>query len=364
MVLARRDPGGKDRETRTEIQKTATAWLRDYPGFARSPEGQGVQYLLAQSYRREADGVNAPLSDRARDLYDQAERLYAAVEREDGEYTDRARLRRAELLLKRKPELAKGDVGKLATFEQCYTRAQVENALLTEEARKPPADAKAAELQRRQRIRNVVAALDRGLSLAGNEVPVRDRIDARFLFVYFLLLAGDAKRAAETGEELARKYPHSARAATAGAYALHAYSQLLADQEKAFAPAATLDDLRARLRNLALYLETTWPADLAADAARQQLGLLAQRQKNFPEAVAALARVTPAYGQYAQAQFQLAGAALQAAKDKLPPPAGQPGWEDQAAAAYRRIPEPPGDDRDAERVYLYGKIELLKILKP
>src|SRR5438132_7536551 len=110
-------------------------------------------------------------------------------------------------MLKRKPELLQTDIAKLGTFGQCHLRGQLESAQLTEESRQPAADANKAEQERRRHYQNIVAALDRGFALAGPGVSVGDRIDARFLLIYYLLLTGDSYRAAVLGDDLARTYP-------------------------------------------------------------------------------------------------------------------------------------------------------------
>jgi hypothetical protein len=358
QILARRDPGGKDRETLAEILKAAADWLRDYPAFRFTPEGQAVRYQLAQACRREAERVKLN-AERTQEMLAEAERLYAALEQEDGEYAERAGLHKVRILLARSPKLVRGAIDKLPTFQECYLRAQVESLLLGDESKERPPDAKKVAQQRRKHSQNIVAALERGFALPGQRISPRELIGARFLLIHFLMETKELRRAAALGEDLARRYPYSRQAASAGAYAVYAYAQLAAAREKADAPQDAAAD-RDRLRKLAQYVEATWPNELAADLARHQLGLLALRQNNYAEAAAVLARVSPHYGQYAQAQFQLASAALQALKEKLPPPKGQPGWDQQASAAFARIPEPTGDDPEALRVYLYGKLELAK----
>lgn len=361
-LLARKDPNHKDRNNTAEMLKLATEWLNDYRRFSRTPEGQGVRYELAQLYRHEADAVGNPKAPEALNKYLAAEKLYASLEQEESDYADRARIHKVQAMVKRKSELTDGDINKLATFEECFLRAQIESEKLNDEGRTPGADPKKAEAQRAKHIQNIVDVLERGLAKAGPKVRVKELIDARFLLEYYLLLAGKAEQAAELGEKLARGHPESVRAGAAGAYALHGLAQMIAEQEKAGASPEAIEAGRERLVKLAKYIEATWPGAVAADAARHQLGLLALRQGNYSEAIDALGRVTPQYAMYVQAQFQLGAAALQANERKAPRPEGQPPWEQQAAAAFRRVPEPPSaNDPEGNRVYVAAKLELAKI---
>lgn len=364
-LLARKDPAHKDKNNTAELRKLANDWLNDYRRFSRTPEGQGVRYELAQLYRHDGDAIGNPKVSQAIQAYIAAEKLYAALEQEESDYAERARIHKVQVMVKRKSELAEGDIGKLATFEECFLRAQIESEKLNEEAKNPPADPKKAEAERAKHIQNIIAVLERGRARVGPKDRVKEQIDAGFLLEYYLLLAnrpGDAVKAAELGESLARAHPESLRAGAAGAYALHGLAQAIVDQERAGAAPENVEDTRKRLAKLAGYIETTWPNDLAADAARHQLGAQALRQQNYPEAVAALARVTPQYGNYVQAQYQLGTAAQKAHELKTAVPQGQPPWDQQAAAAFRRVPEPPGaNDTEANRVYVAAKLKLANV---
>jgi hypothetical protein len=360
-LLARKDPQHKDKATLAEVIRIANDWLNDYRRDSHRADGQDVRYWLARAYEHQGEALGSPKTKPASDVLGRAERLYAELEQEGSDYSDRARVHKVQILVKLKPELAEGDLQKLATFSDCFLRAQIESEKIAEEARTAPADPKKVEAQRAKRIENIISVLQRGLERVSPKDSPKAQLDARFLLEYYLLLANKPGEAAELGEKLARENPASSRAGTAGAYALHALAQVLANQERANAAPESGQAARERLQKLAEYIETTWPTDVSADAARHQLGLLALRQKKYPEAIAALGRITPQFGLYGQVQFQLGSAALQAHKEKVGVPVNQPVWEEQAAAAFRRIPEPTNRDPESDRIYIYGKLELAKL---
>lgn len=343
-----------------ELVQVGKDWLRDYKSFSNTPEGCGVRFQLAQALETQAQGTKDQKA--AADLCDQALKLYDDLQTEENEYSIRAGDNKVKLMLKQKPELSKGNAGKLETFKDCYLRAQLEVARMGEEAKKPPADRAKAVEQRKQHFQNIVDSVTRGLELADDKAAATDLIEARYLLIYALLVLAKPYEAAIVGEDLARSYPHSPRAAPAGGYALHAYAQVLDEEEKSHASEKSLEADRNRLRRLAEYLQKTWPNDTVADGARHQLGLLAYRQKNYPEVVAVLSKITPQYTLYIQSQFQLGSAASQAHKEKLDPPQGQKPWQEQAIAAFQKIPEPAGNDIDGTRFYFYAKMELAKSL--
>jgi len=359
-----------DLKVNRRLAVSAEKWLADYRADHNTPEGQGVRYLLAETYLHRA--LLIPKADQngpaAQDLYAKAEKLYGGLEQTENEFTQRAHLGKLRIILTRSEERSKGDIGKLKNFQECYIRARLEIARMSEDekelAKKDPAK---LSQRRRRHYRDMIAALTRALDLADAKTPEADRTEARSVLAYAYLATGQPYPAAVTGEFLAHSEAKSGRAATAAAYALEAYSQIISEEERADKHDAEheqeVETDRARLKDLAQYMEKTWPDDPATDMARHQLGAIAFREKNYPEAVAALARVKPTYGSYGVAQFQLAVAAQEAAKDNLTPPQGQPPYPDQALAALRKIPELPANaDPVAAQFYLLGKLKLAQLL--
>lgn len=413
----RKDANGK--EGFTEVTRHGNDWLTEYRSFANTPEGNAVRFALGTVLKNQAD--KDPKSKEAAEQYARAEKLFDELEAVENEFTERARTAKTDILLKRKPELLQTDLKKLGNFRECFVRAQLEIAQINNLEKQKPVDEKKVS----QHQQNVLDVLNRGLELADqSNASVQERIDAKFLLVYYLMVTNKPYQAAVMGEELARKNPNSSRAGLAGGYALTAYSQAIEGEGKDLPNSVKAADIPARIKDLAVFIETNWKNDLAADAARHQLGVLAlkdtsfkldpaavdklalpeavvpklqpvvgkrfetekdflaalklspeeakeyrtkivnqarKEEKNYPAAIDAFSRVSPAYGLYSQVQFQLAMTALQALKDKVPPPKGKPGWQEYASTILEKISEPKTIDLESNRPFIYAKLQLAQI---
>jgi tetratricopeptide (TPR) repeat protein len=319
-----------------DVRQAGEEWLVLYPNYLNTPEGYGVRFELARAYSQLA--AAAPKgSSQARSLYQQAKKLLQALEQSENDYTSQAHNSKLAIVRVLSEERTRGDISKLKDFEECYLRAQYEVALFNEEAKKLQGEA--LDKKRSQHYQKVIQALRRGLELADSSAPAEDVADARYLLTYACLLMGDNAQAAEAGEYLARSAPKSPRAPTAAAYALRAYALLISKKEEAGATPEELALDRDHLRQLAEYLEQTWPADTNADYARHTLALWYVNAKKYGEAMDALERITPGYAEATRAFYLLASLALQAQKDNQPPPPGKPAYEARALAALNKIPE-------------------------
>jgi hypothetical protein len=372
ILLLDKDPNIKD-PLPLKV-KAATDWLKTYPESKNSLEGYAVRFELAESYfaqvaKKPKNQQNTPDS---RNMLDDAEKLYGELEKTDSEFAAQAHERNQTILLSRSLGQEKKDLDKIEDFQESFLRARYEITQLAETEKKNPANIKKL---RQQHYQNIITALNRAIDLADTKTPAADQVEARYMLTYAYLTTGHPYEAAILGEDLARSDPKQNRAALAGAYALEAYVEILAEAERremdakeegAKDPEAILKNTaadRRRLGSLAQYLEQTWPTHPATDLARHQLGVIALREKKYPDAVAYMSRVTNEYGGYTMAQFQLANAAEQAARSKLQPPAGQPSYLEQAAAALTRIPDlKTRADSGTASIYFYGKLELAKIL--
>lgn len=354
-----------------EIVRSGEEWLRTYPGEQATLEGQGVRFLLANAYVKQAAKLaknQAMPSIQARRLYAESLRLYDSLARVPGAYAAHAREGRLVVVMALARTRPLTALPQLATFDECYLRAQVEMGQLAEEERALPGDAGDAARQqhsraRLERLRTMVATLRRALDVAAPDTPIEDRVEVRYLLGYAYLATGDVRQAAVVSEELARSEPRCNRAAKAAGHALQAYAQILSDGERAGAPATAMEVDRTRLSALARFAEATWPTEPAADLARHQLGALAMRDRRYAEAVADLARITPGYVAYTASQYELANAATLAHEANLAPPRGQPGYLEQAVVALGRIPD-LSDLADAAttEVYAYARLKLARML--
>jgi TolA-binding protein len=344
---------GDQKKILAEVRKAAEEWLTIYPNYVNTPEGCGVRFELAQTYVKQALAAlkNSP---QARALYEQAQKYYQSLEQPENEFSAQAHENNMSVLLQVSTERSRGDIGKLQDFAECYLRARLEVARINEEAK----TLKGSELEdkRKEHYRNMLQALNRGLDLANGDSSADEVAGARFLLSYAYLALDDYYRAAVVGEDLARTRPRAPQAPLAAAYALRSYSLLIAKGEEAGAAKEDMEPDRARLRRLAQYIEQTWPSDQAADIARHTLGLLYLNDKNYPEAVAVLDRVSSAYPEATRAFFLLAGAALQAQKENVKPPAGAANYQDRALAALLKIPDlRPGADAATVRDFFSSR---------
>lgn len=361
--------------TQKKVRDLGVAWLKDYRSHADSPEGIQIRYQVAESARR---SVKDPKAAESAPLLAMAEKYYEEVEHTESRFAEAARNHKVEIMIARKPELSKGDISALSTARDCFLRAQVEVAQSAQEDnQKPPAGtapekwAKDREKLRKAHYRNIIDAVNRGLAMNDKELTHQELIDARYLLIYHLLMDEDPLPAVIHGEDLARTNPGSSRAGMAGAYALGAYAQLIFNEEKkngAGSPEAQVD--RARMKNLANYLETNWKNDVVADEARFQVGAMALRQKNYPDAVQALMRVSPAYPNYTLVLYQIGAIAREIAADEkkaekeMPhPPTGYKSWNDVAMQSFTKIPHPKSmKNADVSRYYFMGKASLAYML--
>ena len=364
-------------EDDASIIKDAKAWISDYPGFLKTPEGYGVRFLLAEEYVK-ATATEKDASKRAADLAD-ARRYFRQVEESENDFTDRARREKIDIIAKQQGGF-KEPVGQLKTFEDCYVRAQFEliQQAKGEKEAKTPED---AEKVRKEHADVITAALERGLKLAdeskaGHGDEGLELANAKAMMTYQYMNAKKYREAVALGEKFAKNDPRSSQAAAAAVYVLLSYVAMVDKEAQADKPPAELPADRKSLFDFARYMEQTWPKEPAGDMARHQLALLyinaridaddpdaarAAHVENVQKAIEALGQVTPNYAQYIAVQYQLAQFCFAADKEKLPPLPGdaEDGYRKRALAALANVPEPAaGADPTTNRVYFLAKIRL------
>jgi hypothetical protein len=347
-------PGGPNRI----IIDSASTWRARYPRYLKTPEGCGITFLLAQTYLAEAD-VNKKLVPTQRDDYrSRARALLRELESTENEFTDRARRLKIQALARL--GLFSRRIDTLRTFEDFYIRAQYEAFQLSKEEK---AD------KRKKHIDNILTALKSGLALpeAKKMKPGLELNTARALMAYWSLNAGTTEEgttrledAARVGESFAREDPRSSQAAMSAVYALQAYGQLL-ERKKDKVDEEELAGLRARMFSLAHYMEERWPNETPGELARHSLGLQLLKEENFPEAIKKLSLITPSYGNYALALYQLADAASRADKASVAPIAGdRPGdYRKRALLAWESMPASAlGPTPFINHIYVDAKVKL------
>jgi hypothetical protein len=362
LLLLDKDPDAKN--VLDQKVKLAEQWLNDFRGYSNSPEGYGVRFQLADGYLEQ--GRKKPTSPDGIRLLKAAETILDTLERTENDYSRLAREKKMILILARSSDRSRGEISKLNDFPECYVRAQLEIAQLHEEEKQKP-DPKAkpedAKKKRDKHFDNIVAALERGLELVDGKSPPEDVAQARFILAHvYARELNEPYKAAILAEDLARRTPKSKAAVGAAEYALRAYSQILAEDEKEGTQADAEAD-RSRVKDMARYIEQTFPTEPTADLARHQLAFLMLREKNYPEAIHLFSRISPTYSTYTLCQFQLAGAAKQAIKDGVKAPKGEPPYEEVATKALEKIPDlPKTADAATAQYYFYGKLELANLL--
>lgn len=333
------------------VQTTGEAWLKAYPAFVNTPEGDGVRFALAQSYLGQAINaekgtiVNQAALNRALDLYKQ-------LELTDNEYTERARQQKVGILVKRSGGDINRPINQIGNFDDCLIRAQMEYQKLSEDAKKTDDRDKLKKI-RDTHFQNVIDVLNQGFRLAKSpaaRVPKADLENAQAMLAFTYLNREDYANAVKAGEELARTASKESQAAArAATYALEAYVRLEGKEDE--------------LRSLAEYMENTWRDDVAGDMGRHQLGSLLIKDKKYVEAVEKLKQVKPTYPLYTVSQYEMALAALQAQDEGAKPPAPEKrSYAEQALAALKAIAEPTAADPTLQRVYVYAKLKLGHLL--
>jgi hypothetical protein len=379
-----------DAKKRAEnVQKLAEKWLEDHPDAHQSSEGYGVRYELARALFEQGNAIpkvgpnKDVLHQAARDLFARADRHFRILADTDNDYTDLARQMRKSLMIINPVAGTQDPIPTLTTLEQCQARAEREVAMIGQkehnlafqakklrEVNPPDADKKLRDLQRKlqqeksEHHATIIAALEHGLRLADAKTPDQDLGEARFLLAYVYLLEGHLFEAAILGEHQAYTMPKHTRSSSCAAYAIQAYAQLIARAQQLGSPPEELAADRERLHRLAAYMERTWPNDTATDFARHQLvGQLLKEGKNA-EAIDLLAKISPSYGHYPQARYQLAWLLHEMSKPKekgQPLDPQQKAYRDRAEQVLQGTTLASGDP-DAAAAYLRCKLLLGQFL--
>lgn len=333
---------GKDGGPTAQFQRTeraAEAWLRAYPAYRNTPEGLGATYYRALMKEKQAipSGLTfaappkakapakgkeekepekaAPLkiigiSGTAKQLLEDANRVYKDLLETDNEYSERAHRRRLiNQLIILEGEGRGNDplLRSINTLEQGVIAAQVQQArMLTPQGPDGrPLEAEAAEKEVARRTRLAIDYLERALQRATPRDAPRDVFDAQMLLVLFLTKSDRATEAAVRGEALARTNPRSPKAATAAQLAVYAYNTALAKLKEARAPEADQEADVNRIRALGAFAVATWPADGPTDAIRHVLAFYQSKGNDPDGAWTTYSQITPSYPGAAQARLEM-----------------------------------------------------------
>jgi hypothetical protein len=367
MKLNYESPKGKG-DPVAALLKDADQWKKDYASgkdyapYGNTPEGYGVRYLFADAHYQlgEKEAKNSPARSRH---FQEARDLCRGLERSDNEFSTKAQ--QTLIAIVQADGGFDKPVDKLDKFDDCVLRARYEAGQLSEENKKElpkdPKEVQKAEEKRQERMKTVVAALSHALKIAkaDNKITPQEVGQAANMLCAYYLFMGKHGSAITEGEPFVFAKPPTVQGAAISIYVMEAYSLKLGERLKAGEAIDELSELRDKYRELAVFVEKTWPNDVAADYARNQLGLLCFKEGKPAEAVDALSRIKPSYSGRVLSQELLARSALQAEEKKLPLAADKLPWEEKAYAALQSIPElTAAADPGTTDVYLMAKIEL------
>src|SRR5262249_2325933 len=139
-----------------ELVRRGQAWLTAYPGFRNTPEGFGVQYILAKLY---FDVGLAGMGKPREDSWNVARGFITRLEATDNEFSSQAQQLKIRMLFEQKKfDL---DWKKLITFDDLYMRALYEHQQLSKDEKGKFKDDKAKETQQRL----IVDVLKKALTL-------------------------------------------------------------------------------------------------------------------------------------------------------------------------------------------------------
>src|SRR5262249_30530026 len=153
------------------LKERAEKWLKE-PGAANTPEAAAVRWMLIET-NMELAGA-AKTREAKTPLWNEAKEQCKALEHAENEYTDKAR--KVKFAIIQEEGGLDNDIKTLATFDDCYVRAQYEGYLL-EEAAKKNSDSAAFDKERAKHLEAIEAALKRGFELVDKrklKVPEED----------------------------------------------------------------------------------------------------------------------------------------------------------------------------------------------
>jgi outer membrane protein assembly factor BamD (BamD/ComL family) len=251
------------------------------------------------------------ISPQAKQLLEDANKIYKELTDTDNEYSERAhrhRLINQVVILDGEGKGGDPQLKSINTLEQGFLAAQVQQARIYESNNNPKTTEDQKDKEEKRRTKAAISYLERGLQSATAKDPVRDVFDAQMLLVQMLTKDDRAVEAAVLGEGLARSNPKMSKAALAAVLGVYAYNTAIGKAKAAgLGEDAENADLQ-RLKTLANFTIVTWPNDGPTDAARHVLGyFLSNREKDYETAWKTYAGIGNGYPDIAQARREMAG---------------------------------------------------------
>jgi tetratricopeptide (TPR) repeat protein len=248
-------------------------WMQAFGRYRVTPEGLGVQLLLAKNILAQLDKLPENQRDDAKARA--VERLVEVVR-----YYSPYKPEALALLEQYRPKAAL-NANAVANLNYDDAMAQAQQAIDSQD-------------------------WDRAMQLLNQAVrradPRRDpdrASRARYLMAYVLFQSGRYYESAAVAEFLARRYPQSGMAAKAAEIGIASHTQAY----NVFNTMDRASDLD-RLVNLADYTAGTWPDSEEADTARLAMGEVAMGRGQYPEAARAFESVRAASPRHLDAQVK------------------------------------------------------------
>jgi hypothetical protein len=379
-----KESGPAAKYVRTE--RAAEHWLQTYPEAKNTPEGLGARYrrALMKEYQatrvpgmirfeeppkakakpKSKDGKDEPdapkarpkivaITPQAKQLLEDANKIYKELTDTDNEYSERAhrhRLMNQLVILEGEGKGGDPPLKSINTLEQGYLAAQVQQAKIFDlgQSGKLP---EAIDKEEKERFKKAIQYLERGLQQATSRDAVRDVFDAQMLLTQFLTKDDRAPEAAVLGEGLARNNPKMSKASVAALLGVYAYNTTIGkDRQGGGGEAAEEVDLK-RLKDLANFAITTWPNDGATDAVRHVLAFFQMnKDEDYDAAWRTYSAIGSGYPDIYQARREMAGAMFYLIRPKDPKKFRELAQENiqkrakdfQATlAALEALPDPP-----------------------
>jgi hypothetical protein len=349
------------------IQKECQGWLRAYPSARKTSEGESIRFELARALLEQALAVGKGdlKTSAAKKLAKDAQKLLGPLAASDSDYSRKAKRLDVMISLKRMGE--NKAIDKLQDFDECFLKARYEMAKLDQlGGKKGKENGKSLEAERKERLKNITGALERGLQLATDKTPAAQRDEARYLLTVAYLLEGNSVKAGEQGEQLARAKQQSKWSAQAAGFALQAWARL-ADSHPEEEEGRKNQELgREHLHRFAEFIvkdkAKVWQNEPVVPLARYQLALLAMRDRKHAEAVEQLEKLPPDFSAYVFAQCQAAFEALNAAKEAKSDEE-KAVWRKRALAILKRVAKLPDNaDSATAQMFFAAQIEQGKLL--
>jgi hypothetical protein len=244
---------------RASIVTGATAWYNAYPSYRSSPEGYGIQYVLAKMYTDAgAKATGVPRTN----AWNQAKFFLRNLELIDNDYSALAQQLKVDIMFAE--GAFSGDYNKLTTFDSIYMRAMYEHQQLNRnEKNKFDTDEK-KKIQQEEIVKILKYALTKA---EGRKIPEVDLSNTYYLLTGYYLTLGNNAEAAKVGQEFAEKHPKAKQAPTCAMFAANALTDIVRKLEGGD-DGDKLKEERKKLYDLGTYMANRWPGDKAGEFGR------------------------------------------------------------------------------------------------